>query len=390
MKADILFVTSLCPWPIRGGEYIRCYNTILALSQFFSLAALAPKPRSECDVLRRVENWIDLGRLGTEAERFQYKLIPHPRLAGLLREAWKRYRPSVVWFDSGHWGNYVLVTRKYGAQIIMGTHNFQSELRRQEVVTARNTAEWVKLWIFFLAERLHERVLFRFFDRVVSVSHLDSSRHSRFVGAEKCRVVPNFVDESRYLAAEITKREQGLVTMTGNFTSFQNNHGAEWFISEVWPLIVNRVAHARLELVGRGSQAFALKVGREAMISGIGEVDSVAPYLGRASVVAVPIKQGSGTRYKIIEALACRVPVVSTTLGAEGLDMRTGESCLIEDSAQGFADAILSVLKDRELGARLAKKGHEIFSEEYTLSVNARRLRDIVLDAMGEEAQADL
>jgi len=210
------------------------------------------------------------------------------------------------------------------------------------------------------------------------------------LGWEKCRVVPNFVDDSRYATAEIAKREQDLVTMTGNFTSFQSNHGADWFIREVWPLIVNRVAHARLELVGRGSQAFALKVGASGAISGIGEVESVVPYLGRASVVAVPIKQGSGTRYKIIEALACRVPVVSTTLGAEGLDLRSGETCLMEDSAQGFADAILSVLRDRDLAARLARKGHEVFCREYTLRVNALRLRDIVLDTIGEEAKAGL
>ena len=390
MKTDVLFVTSHCPWPIRGGQYIRCYNMILALSEFFNLAVLAPKPRSECEVLRRVAKWMDMGELATDAERFQYKLIPHPGLVGLLHKAWESYRPRLVWFDSGHWGNYVFVTKKYGSRTIMGTHNFQSELRRQEVVTARNRAQWIKLWLFFLAERLHERALFRFFDKVVSVSDLDSSRHSRFVGAEKCRVVPNFVDDGCYAAAESAKREQGLVTMTGNFTSFQNNHGAEWFIREVWPLIVNSVAHARLELVGRGSHAFALKVGTSKTISGIGEVDSVVPYLGEASVVAVPIKQGSGTRYKIIEALACRVPVVSTTLGAEGLDLRSGESCLMEDSVQGFADAIVSLLRDRDLGARLAMKGHEVFCREYTLKVNALRLRDIVLDTIGEKAKAGL
>ncbi len=143
----------------------------------------------------------------------------------------------MVWFDSGHWGNYALVLRKYSTRTIMGTHNFQSELRRQEIATADRLTQRVKLALFFLSERLHERTLFRLFDKVVSVSDLDRKKHARFVGPTKCEVIPNFVDETPYASASFVKKEPGLVTITGNFLSFQNRLGAEWFIRDVWPAI---------------------------------------------------------------------------------------------------------------------------------------------------------
>jgi polysaccharide biosynthesis protein PslH len=101
-------------------------------------------------------------------------------------------------------------------------------------------------------------------------------------------------------------------------------------------------------------------------------------------VVAVPIKHGSGTRYKIIEALACRVPVVTTAIGAEGLNLASGDSCLIADSTREFAESMISILRNRDLGTRLAQKGYRIFSRDYSFAANAERLRDIVLSAAGK------
>ncbi len=137
---------------------------------------------------------------------------------------------------------------------------------------------------------------------------------------------------------------------------------------------------ARLELVGIGSDSFVSESCHDSTVSAAGEVDSVIKSLGRSSVAAVPIKQGSGTRYKIIEALACHVPVVSTTLGAEGLNLISGEACLVADSSGEFAHSVISVLKNRELGDRLARNGYEVFCRDYTLTANAERLRDIVLN----------
>jgi polysaccharide biosynthesis protein PslH len=384
MKADLLFVTCICPWPIRGGEYIRSYNTILALSRNFRVAALAPKPALECEALARVEEWVDLGRLGTEAERLQHKIFPHPEVVRSLRDTWMRFKPQVVWFDCGHWGNYALALRRYRPRMIMGTHNFQSALRRQQVAGARDLGERAKLWLFFLAERLHEKALFRFFDKVVSVSDIDREKHARVAGAGKCEVVPNFLDETPYGTAAFAKREPALITITGNFLSFQNKFGAEWFIRDVWPLVRSEVSHARLELVGRGSESIVQKGWSDSAISAMGEVDAMAPHLGRASVVAVPIKHGSGTRYKIIEALACRVPVVTTAIGAEGLNLASGDSCLIADSTREFAESMISILRNRDLGTRLAQKGYRIFSKDYSFAANAERLRDIVLCAAGK------
>lgn len=103
-----------------------------------------------------------------------------------------------------------------------------------------------------------------------------------------------------------------------------------------------------------------------------GRVDSVMPYLGNADVALVPLKFESGTRFKILEAGACGVPIVSTTLGAEGIPVVDGVHLLLADDAESFADAVVRVISDQRLAASLAANCSELVRENYGLDALRR------------------
>jgi glycosyltransferase involved in cell wall biosynthesis len=113
-----------------------------------------------------------------------------------------------------------------------------------------------------------------------------------------------------------------------------------------------------------------------------GEVASIVPYMRASAAALVPLRWESGTRFKILEAFACRTPVISTTLGAEGLDVRDGEHLLLADSPTAFADAVLSVLDEPALGRRLVEPAYQLVRQAYDLSVAERQIRAI-LDRLG-------
>ena len=132
--------------------------------------------------------------------------------------------------------------------------------------------------------------------------------------------------------------------------------GAHWFVSEILPLIRQEVPAVSLYLVGKGSDRHLGSVVERGDPRTIvtGRVSSMLPFLSNADVCIVPLRFESGTRFKILEAGACGTPVVSTTLGAEGLPVESGRHLLIADRPEKFAEAVVRVLRDKDLAMLLA------------------------------------
>jgi polysaccharide biosynthesis protein PslH len=156
-----------------------------------------------------------------------------------------------------------------------------------------------------------------------------------------------------------------------------NIDAALWLLDEVMPNVWRRRPDAHVYLVGR-SPAPALLARRGERVHVTGEVPSVVPYMRGSAAAVVPLRWESGTRFKILEAFACRTPVVSTTLGAEGLAVEHGRHLLLADDPAGFAAAILAVLDDRALAQRLVEPAFELVRSTYDLSSAERQIEAIV------------
>lgn len=178
-------------------------------------------------------------------------------------------------------------------------------------------------------------------------------------------VIPNCIDVPAYERVA-TKRVPGALVFAGS-TSYQPNLRAmRWFLSDIYPSVKAEVPGATLAITGDpGLQHVLTGPG----VTHTGVVPDIHQVVASCSVSVVPVRSGGGTRLKIIESLALRTPVVTTSKGAEGLDVRTGEQLLIADTADEFAGAVVRLLRDPEHARVLAENGFKLVRERYNSDV---------------------
>ena len=159
-----------------------------------------------------------------------------------------------------------------------------------------------------------------------------------------------------------------------------NHVGLHWFCDEVLPLIAAKVPDVKLYVVGK-SPPESILARRSAQVEVTGTVPDVRPYVWKSAVYVVPLRMGGGTRLKVAEALAMKKPMVSTRIGCEGIDLKDGESCLMADAPQDFADAVVRLLGDRKLRTVLAENGHRVAKQKYDWNVIGETLERIYVEA---------
>ena len=178
-------------------------------------------------------------------------------------------------------------------------------------------------------------------------------------------VVPNGVATEEIPPSPEPADGPPTVAFTGTMNHPPNAEGALWLGSRVWPTVRREHPEARLLVVGRDPPAAVQALSGRDGIEVTGAVPDVSPYFARAHAVAVPLLSGGGTRLKVLEAMAARRAVVSTTVGSEGLEMTPGADLLMADEPSEFAAALLELLDDGELRARLGDAGRRLVQERY-------------------------
>ncbi|NMB68034.1 MAG: glycosyltransferase [Chloroflexi bacterium] len=179
--------------------------------------------------------------------------------------------------------------------------------------------------------------------------------------AHKVTVIPNCMQLQDY-AGVTAVPDPGSLIYTGSFRYDVNYEAMLWFVREVFPLILLDHPQAALTITGDPAGK-PLPVAKNVTQTGV--VADVRPLVAAARVALAPLQTGGGTRLKILEAMALRTPVVSTSKGAEGLDAQPGEHLLVADSPQDFAEAVLRLLQDDDLHRRIAEGGFALVSQKF-------------------------
>jgi glycosyltransferase involved in cell wall biosynthesis len=205
--------------------------------------------------------------------------------------------------------------------------------------------------------RRYERWIMSSYDVVFAVSDDDAIALSGGV------VVPNGVDTSRFSPTPVP-HEPGLV-MTGTLGYRPNVDAARWFCAEVLPLIRREVPSASLMLVGRDPAPEVLDLARQPGVRVEADVPSIVPYLEAARVALVPMRVGSGTRIKALEAMAAGRPVVGTTIGLAGLGLEPGRHAMIADDPADLASAAARLLTDDRLARHIAVEARALVEERF-------------------------
>jgi glycosyltransferase involved in cell wall biosynthesis len=262
---------------------------------------------------------------------------------------------------------YAAILRPQAEILVLDLHNVESEL----AATHSGATRWpvsAAFARFAEAYRKLEREWLPRFDLVLVASEADRRRLEH----PNVWVYPNALPEIP--APQVPEEE--CIVFSGNMEYHPNVEAVRWFSREIWPLIHERFPQLEWRLVGKNPEAIERMVAGGNRIAVIGPVENAVESLARAKMCVVPLRSGSGTRFKILEAWAAGRAVVSTTIGAEGLGARSGEHLLLADDATRFADAIARLLKEPELRRALGGAGRALYRERFTWQVAWQSLKE--------------
>ena len=212
----------------------------------------------------------------------------------------------------------------------------------------------------------------RCFDNIVTVTAEDHTTLAE-LGIPKLKtgyspVIPICVDPHEFppVASQPESNKTFEIVHLGTMFWLPNMEGVLWFVNKVWPLVLNEIPQAHFTIIGKKPPVDIQKIPeRYPSISVTGFVREPQPYLERAAAFIVPLLSGSGMRVKILDAWRWGIPVVSTTIGAEGISVRPGENIMIADDPQGFAEAVISLLRQPLTRQLLRQNGLRWVEEHY-------------------------
>jgi len=381
VKADKLL-------PVQNGGNIRTYHVLRYLSArheltFYSYYGGTPDPQYERDLQQQLPGAVAVCTGKRELAGAARGLDYLAHLRAQPPYAVSRFAHAPVqkqlqtWFRERRFDvavcDFLDAAVNFPGSLSIPTvlfqHNVESEIWRRHAATAGNPAKKMMYRMEFRKMLRYERAAVCKFHHVIAVSENDRSLMTRWVDGDRVTVVPTGVDLAHYRpdpAASDANAFAPLITFVGAMDWEPNVDGVEYFCSEVWPAIKAEVPQARFRIVGRNPDRRVQKwasnstnTDGDGSIEVTGRVPSIVEHLRQSAVVIVPLRIGGGTRLKIYEAMATGKAVVSTTVGAEGLNVHHGRDIILADDPRSFAQAVIMLIRDPELRRRYEKAAVE-------------------------------
>jgi glycosyltransferase involved in cell wall biosynthesis len=377
-RPNTLFVSPFSPYPQNFGGAIRLHNLMRTFHEFSDVSVISfcawedPSARTVlkdfCDHIvfvpgRSRPRWWLQARSLLSRHSFQY--LNHRSSAfqrsldGLLADG----RFDVVVTEMSQMASYRLSPTP--AVRVLDLQNIEHELVQRRAAVSGHGPRRLALELEWRKLRREELDACREFDLVFMPSDRERALVCEWVPGADCVTVPNTIDPARF-----TRRERVLggrnVVFVGLTHVDANRDGVRWFAEVVLPMLEQLVPDVHVTIVGGTPPPEIARLGDRPNIEVTGYVRDVEPFLQRAAVSIVPLRSGGGTRLKILESLSIGVPTVSTSIGAEGLDLVDGVHIKIADEPAAFARAVADVLLDHNLQQRLADAGHRHVDVTYS------------------------
>jgi len=380
-RLKILHITNEIPFfPGGSGGQTRQFNLLLNLSERHDIDYIGPRSNSaELTILQQLfrkimipeRNFI-LRQKGSMVKRM-YRGYPscvrkqegiRLFLMPLVKNALQQEKYDIINIEHtniAHW----LAPIKTSAKKILVAHNVKTVMweryLKQSNDADRNTVQndYIKLGKY-------EKKYLSLYDGIIAMSETDKGFIDKFCGNELAvHVIPNGVDVE-YFAPLDSEVERSTIVFTGTMNHPPNDEGIQYFCKNIFPKIVAKKPEAKLVIVGNApsKEVQALADGCRVKVTGF--VPDTRPYFASAAVIIVPLLTGSGTRLKILEAMAMGKAIVSTSLGAEGIACTAGENILLADTPEEFSGKVLELMKNQDYSGRIGNKARELACEQYS------------------------
>jgi glycosyltransferase involved in cell wall biosynthesis len=364
----ILMICHASPYPTESGATKRIFHLLQQTASRHEVSLIAigtPEQESRfrehagvpCRRTRFVSVKRSRARLGW---RLVWNLVRGRSTAWLLHSAEVQRTidafASEERFDLVHCSLALLGLYRLpaGTPLVADTQNVEYDAMRRSY---EETRPGIRKLFFYLNYRFMKREEIAFasrFHALFATSERDGAIFRQDMPDLPVTVVPNGVD-LRFFRPMKGERDRGMLIFTGIMNYYPNEHGILYFLDHVLPLILRRAPHTVVQIVGaHPSKELQKRAGRNVIVTG--RVEDVRPYIARSEVFIIPLLIGGGTRLKALEAMAMKVPIVSTTLGCEGIEFAEPDSVVFGDSPVEFSEAVLRLLSDPDRRNQLAER----------------------------------
>jgi glycosyltransferase involved in cell wall biosynthesis len=394
----VAIVDEELPYPPTSGKRIRTLNLILRLARRHRITYLCHR-NADAKEARRAAAFFQARGIETisvdrvvppksgpgfyarlAANLFSplpYSVASHNSPA--LREAISAFAATnAVDLWQCEWTPYAEALRVVGrGRKLVMAHNVESLIwQRYHETTTNKLKRWYIARQWWRFQRF-ERQAFARATRIVAVSAADAALIRGHFGGERVDVVDNGVDTSYFRPTNVA-RDPKQILFLGSLDWRPNLDAVAVLLEQVFPAVLAKEPSARLCLVGRNPPARL----RQQVVARRGvelhaNVDDVRPFITRSGALAVPLRIGGGSRLKILEALACELPVVSTRVGAEGLDLETGKHLTVVEGIESMAAALVGCIRTPGPAQDMARCGRQRVLQQYDWDILAAKLEQV-------------
>lgn len=379
----ILVLDEEFPWPLNTGKRIRSYHLHRGLAQRHDLTYLAfgrgesegfaelaeqnmnPVP-VEVDLPPKAGVGFYFRVLKNLFSAYPFSVDNHfqPEFQQALDKLLRQQRYDLVLCEWTPYARYVL--ERENLQRVISAHNIEAQIWVRYAAAQSSRIRRAYLASQAVKMERFERQVFGTVEAATAVSESDAETIRGYNHRLQVEVIDNGVDLEFFRPVEDTGSSPNpSLVFTGSMDWRPNQDAAVFFVRRILPLLRERHPNITFTIVGRNPSVSVRELERAEGVSVTGTVDDVRPYIGRASVYIVPLRVGGGSRLKILEALAMRKPVISTSVGAEGLELNPGEHLLVADEPEAWVEAVDTILRDREKAKALGQSGRRLVEQRY-------------------------
>jgi len=384
---NILFLSTENPYPPDGGHHLRTFNVLKILASRHKIYFVGfAQDKNEFKYIPEIKKFcetVDIYKVSETGYNKAFFMLTcknvfskQPLIAQryFIPEARKRIEQILVGdsIDLVHMDMLALGLYKpilKGIPVILTNHNVES-LRIYRWMEVEKKL-FIKSFLFYQYLKLKdfEKRICPKFDQCIVVSGHDKTYLRNLCGKDNFVVIPNGVDIEYFKPESVEVRRNHLVWV-GGMTGPYNSDAVDFFIEKIWPVIKYEVREATIDFVGGGpTQKLRNKALADENVKVLGFVSDIRPIVQRASVFVAPIRIGSGTKIKVLNAMAQAKPVVATTNAAEGIDVTQEKNILIADDPGEFAEKIVYLLNHEQIAKEIGTRARELIENKYSWDV---------------------
>ncbi len=402
---NILFLTPYVPYPLNNGGLIRVHHLLLNLGKKHKVTAICMEPDNDAqaqgiDVFKEHGIEIKTVPVANSQKQGLKRIFQLLSLVSSKPYQHKQYYSKAMQAEiSKHLqpGNFDLLMVEFSQMgyyklnsnipSFVDQHNVEYEIMLRTYETEKSPLR--KLLAFSEWKKYHKQEIENCekFTACLTTSKRDAEIMQQRSPGMECHVIPNGVD-SEFFHPDFDSSNQpeidpNMVLFTGTISYYPNTEGILWFYKNIWPLIIAKNPEATFCIAGKSPPPEVQAIAdSDSAVTATGMVDDMRDYYQKAAVVVVPLRVGGGTRLKILEGMSMSKAIVSTSVGAEGIEHTDGSDILLKDTPEDFSDAVVAVMNDASLRQKLEQGGRNLVEAKYDWRAVTDKLSDVFEQAV--------